>query len=85
MKTTIEIAEPLFLQAKALAAKERISFRDLVEEGLRAAVEARTRIGAEPFRLRDGSFQGGEGLQAGVKWTGLSALAYEDEGGSIRP
>ena len=85
MKTTVEIAEPLFHQAKALASKEGVSFRVLIEEGLRSVVAARTQIESKPFRLRDGSFKGGEGLQDGVKWSDLAALAYEDEGGSIRP
>jgi hypothetical protein len=85
MKTTIEIADPLFQQAKALAAKEGLSFRVLVEEGLRSVVETRTNTTSKPFRLRDGSFKGGRGLQAGVKWKDLAALAYENEGGSLRP
>jgi hypothetical protein len=32
---------------------------------------------AEPFRLRDGSFRKGKGLQPGVKWQHLTALAYD--------
>lgn len=84
MKTTIEIADPLFEQAKALAVQEGLTFRVLVEEGLRAVVEARTKARSKPFRLRDGSFKGGHGLQAGVKWTDLTAMAYEDEGGPRR-
>ena len=85
MKTTVEIADPLFEQAKALARKEGLSFRVLVEEGLRAVIEARTKTESKPFRLRDGSFQNGQGLECGLKWTDLSALAYEDGGGSLRP
>ena len=80
MKTTVEIASPLFQQAKALAAKEGLSFRVLVEEGLRTVVEARTKSTSKPFRLRDGSFRNGKGLQSGVKWTDLTTLAYDDEG-----
>lgn len=85
MKTTVEIADPLFQQAKALAASEGLSFRVLVEEGLRAVVEARTNATSAPFRLRDGSFKNGRGLQAGVKWTDLAVMAYEEEGGTPRP
>lgn len=84
MKTTVEIADPLFNQAKALAAEEGLSFRVLVEEGLRSVVEARKRAAVEPFRLRNGSFKGGRGLQAGVKWKDLAALAYENEAASFR-
>jgi hypothetical protein len=85
VKTTVEIADPLFKQAKALAAKEGLSFRVLVEEGLRAVVEARAKTASKPFRLRDGSFRNGHGLHTGLKWTDLTALAYEDEGGAHRP
>ena len=85
MKATVEIADPLFAQAKALAAKEGLTFRVLVEEGLRSVVAARANSKSKPFRLRDGSFKGSRGLQAGVKWTDLATLAYEDEGGSFRP
>lgn len=84
MKTTVEIADPLFNRAKALIAEEGLTFRDLVEEGLRSVVEARRKAAAEPFRLRDGSFKGGRGLQAGVRWEDLAALAYEDEAASFK-
>jgi hypothetical protein len=84
MKTTVEIADPLFQQVKAVATKEGLSFRLLVEEGLRAVVEARSKAVSKPFRLRDGSFRNGRGLQTGVKWTDLTELAYEDEGGTLR-
>lgn len=63
MKTTVEISDSLFKQAKALAAKEGLSFRMLVEEGLRAAAEARTKTESKPFRLRDGSFRNGQGFK----------------------
>lgn len=84
MKTTIEIADPLFKQAKALAAQEGLNFRALVEEGLRTVVAARAASSSKPFRLRDGSFRKGQGLQPGVKWSDLTALAYEDEAGVRR-
>lgn len=84
MKTTVEIADPLFNQAKALAAREGVRFRALIEEGLRSVVESRKRAAVEPFRLRDGSFKGGRGLQPGVKSADLAALAYENEGASFR-
>lgn len=40
MKTTIEIPDDLFRQAKAQAALQGIRLRDLVEHGLRLAMEA---------------------------------------------
>jgi hypothetical protein len=78
MKTTVEISDPLFEQARALAAKQGLHFRALVEEGLRIVIETRTRAEVKPFRLRDGSFQGRHGLQPGVDWTDLTTLAYQD-------
>ena len=83
MKTTIEIADPLLKQAKALAAKERLTLRILIEEGLRFALEARTKTSPEKFRLRDGSFRG-KGLRPGVQWTDLAALAYDEESRYLR-
>ncbi len=39
MKTTIEIAEPLLLRAKARAREKRITLRTLIEESLAAALD----------------------------------------------
>ncbi len=84
MKTTVEIADSLFDQAKALAQKEGLSFRILVEEGLRTVLEARTNTPSKPFRLRDGRFRGGKGLQSGIKWANLTSLAYNQEAESFK-
>lgn len=83
MKTTVEIADPLLKQAKAMAAKEGLTLRILIEEGLRSALEARTKNPSEKFHLRDGSFRG-KGLRTGVQWTDLAALSYGDEGSIYR-
>jgi hypothetical protein len=85
VKTTVEIADSLFHQARALAVEQGLSFRLLVEEGLRSVIETRNRAAVEPFRLRDGSFKGGRGLQPGVGWKDLTALAYENDARSSRP
>ncbi|MBM3762136.1 MAG: DUF2191 domain-containing protein [Acidobacteria bacterium] len=79
MKTTVEIADPLFDQVKVLAKEEGVSFRDLVEEGLRSVVSARSSAAGTPFRLRDGSFAGGGGLQGGLSLSELTRRAYADE------
>jgi hypothetical protein len=78
MKTTIEISDPLFEQTKGLAAKEGVSFRLLVEEGLRSVIERRSKTPSKRFRLRDGSFKGKVGLQPDVQWGDLRELAYDD-------
>ncbi|MFH1466706.1 MAG: type II toxin-antitoxin system VapB family antitoxin [Pseudomonadota bacterium] len=80
MKTTVEINDTLFQEARALAAREGTTFRDLVETGLRSVLSSRAREPAE-FRLRDASF-GGQGMAADFARSPGSMLdaAYEDHG-----
>ena len=80
MKTTIDIAEPLLIRAKEVAATEGVTLRELVEDGLRRVIDERGRRGS--FRLRRATFRG-EGLQpdvAGGSWERLRDLAYEGRG-----
>lgn len=80
MKTTIEISDPLLEEAKAVAAKRGMTLRTLVENGLRAELNALER--REPFRLRRAGFRG-NGLQPGVRamsWDRIRELAARDEG-----
>lgn len=80
MKTTIEIADALLLDARHVADREGTTLRALIEEGLREAL--RQRDTRPPFRLRDASFRG-EGLQgefATQDWPALRAAAYEGRG-----
>jgi hypothetical protein len=46
MKTTVEIADPLFDRAKRHARRTGRSMRALIEEGLRRVLEAETKPGA---------------------------------------
>ena len=81
MKTTIEIADAVLIEAKEVASREKTTLRALVEEGLRQVVEKRKR--APEFRLRDVSF-GGNGLRPemdGQSWTTIRSMAYEGRGG----
>lgn len=81
MKTTIEIPDALLGEARRLAAREGITVRALVEQGLRRVLAEKKRAGA--FRLRKATFRG-QGLQPGVKdasWDHLRELAYEGRGG----
>lgn len=80
MKTTVDIADPLFDEAKRVAARDHTTLRALIEEGLRQIVNERK----EPhsFRLEDASFRG-DGLQPGVEegsWKRLRDLIYEGRG-----
>jgi hypothetical protein len=82
MKTTIDIADSLLLQAKATAAREGTTVRQLVESGLRNVLQQRA-SSSPRFALRDGSFKG-RGLQVGVSeghWDELRERAYEGRGG----
>lgn len=81
MKTTIEIADGLFAEAKKVAAREGTTIRALVEDGLRKIVAERK--SSRPFRLRRASFKG-KGLRPEVRegsWERIRDLAYEGRGG----
>jgi hypothetical protein len=81
MKTTIEIPDALFSEARLLAATEGTTLRQLVEVGLRYALSHHKRP-IEPFKLRDATF-GGNGLVEelqGASWERLRDLAYEGRG-----
>jgi hypothetical protein len=57
MKTTIDIADALLVEAKRVAAEEHTTLRALVERGLRETLaEKKPRT---PFKLKDMSVDGG--------------------------
>jgi hypothetical protein len=56
MKTTIEIADPVLAEAKAVAVREGTTLREIVESALRRELAARA--AREPFVLRDASVDG---------------------------
>ena len=78
MKTTVEIADSLFAEAKAYTEAHGLSFRELLEEGLRSTLQ-QNRHGAKRFRLRNGSFQG-KGLQGDLSWPEMRRHIYEGRG-----
>jgi hypothetical protein len=80
MKITVEISDALLRDAKRIAAREGITVRSLIEQGLRRAVMKRRRSGE--FRLRRATFKG-EGLTleaSRLGWDRLRELAYGDRG-----
>ena len=82
MKTTIDIADSLFLEAKQLAARRETTFRAIVELGLRHVLESEPEV-SQPFRLRKHTFRG-NGFQPGLSdgdWDEIRRRAYEGRGG----
>ena len=82
MKTTIEIADALLTDAKRVAARDGVTVRALVEQGLREVLAQRRRA-ATAFKLRKASFKG-RGLRPelqGAPFDRLRELAYEGRGG----
>ncbi len=80
MKTTIQIPDSLFEEARRLAEREHTTLKALVEQGLRRTLTERKRKGA--FRLRKATFKG-KGLQAAVtghSWEQIRELSYEGRG-----
>lgn len=78
MKTSIEISDPLMKRARAVAAREGKSIRELVEAGLRLVLDQRERRAT--FTLRDASV-GGKGLRDGLRyedWAKILEMANED-------
>ena len=81
MKTTVNIPDSLFEDVRRLAHEEHTTIKDLVEEGLRRALDEHRR--SKPFRLRRATFRG-KGLQAplaGASWERVREIAYEGRGG----
>ena len=83
MKTTVEIADPLFDEAKREAEKSGCTLRDLIEIGLRRELERRKQQ-TTAFKLRDASV-GGQGLAPGVRDDGRALIAYAYMGTSGMP
>jgi hypothetical protein len=80
MKTTIQIPDSLFEEARQLARREGTTLKALVEQGLRRILSERKR--RLRFRLRKVTFTG-QGLQpplAGASWEHIRNISYEDRG-----
>jgi hypothetical protein len=60
MKATVDIADAVLQEAKLIAAREGITLRSLVEEGLRHVIDERSASSA--FVLCDASFAGDGGV-----------------------
>lgn len=81
MKTTVQIPDSLFEEARKLASRERTTLKALIEEGLRRTISQRRQ--RRGFRLRKATFKG-KGLQphlSGASWDLIRELSYEGRGG----
>ena len=79
MKTTIDIADSLLIEAKLLAAQQKTTVGALVEEGLRHVLEKRNR---SRFALRSVAFRG-NGVRPEVRegsWERIRDPIYESRG-----
>lgn len=80
MKTTIELPDPLFQQARRYAEAHRITMKALIEQGLRKVMAEKKE--AAPFKLRDGSFDGGSGMSPELKsWEQIRDIIYDPREG----
>ncbi len=80
MKTTIQIPDSLFEEARRMAQREHTTLKALVEQALRRILAERKRRGG--FRLRKATFKG-QGVQpavAGASWEQIRELSYEGRG-----
>lgn len=80
MKTTIEIQDSLFKQARRYADARNMTMKALIEEGLRKVIAEKNK---QPvFELRDGSVDG-NGLTAEFRnagWERIRDVIYEGRG-----
>jgi|KBSSwiStaDraftv2_1062776.scaffolds.fasta_scaffold4990731_1 hypothetical protein len=80
MKTTVEISDALFKEAKRYAAKNDLTFRQVVEIALRQAIST-TAKPKKPFKLKDGSVSG-NGMVKDYTWDEIRDMIYEGRGGN---
>jgi hypothetical protein len=78
MKTTVEITDSLFEEAKAEAASRGVSLRQIIEEGLRTVLSRREK--RVRFHLRDGSFGPARGLHSTRSWDEIRETIYQGRG-----
>lgn len=80
MKTTIELPDPLFKQARRYAETHHTTMKALIEQGLRQVMAEKKE--AAPFKLGDGSFDGGSGMSPELKsWEQIRDIMYDPSEG----
>lgn len=78
MKTTVEISDDLLKRSKRVARAEGKTLRQLLEEGLRLALNAREQAPRKKFRMR--TFQGDGRTEPfrNASWEQLRDEIYRD-------
>jgi hypothetical protein len=81
MKTTVVIPDALLADVQKIAAKNKTTFRALVQEGLLHVVEQNQKK-KKPFKLKDMSVgkPGDPWLLEGKSWDEIRDMIYEDRG-----
>jgi len=80
MKTTVEIPDALFEEAKRIAARNGVPLRELFELGLRRVIESESQR-KEPFRLKKSHHYGRGGLvKPDMTWEEIRDIIYEGRG-----
>jgi hypothetical protein len=79
MKTTVELPDALFREAKEYAARHGIPMREILERGLRVVL-SEARPATRRFRLKTVTTKG-EGLVCDADWATIRSLIYEGHGG----
>jgi hypothetical protein len=78
MKTTVEIADPLLREAKRAAERDGITLRELIEQGLRRAIDERNAATRKPYVLKDCSNKEGRlnPELEGASWEQMRDIIY---------
>ena len=79
MKTTVEISDALFRDAKAYAARNGLPLRTVIELGLQIVVKG-TSAPNRRFRLKSVTTKG-KGLVGDGDWNAIRSAIYEGHGG----
>ena len=80
MKTTIELPDNLLERSKAIARRENSTLKALIEEGLRLALQARSRKRAATFLVQPFEGDGLSSEFAGAGWEKIRDEIYRDRG-----
>ena len=79
MKTTVDISDALFREARRYAHDHDLTFRQVIEAGLRQVVASESASAAKPFRLEKRSFRG-DGMLKDYSWPEIRSVIYEGQG-----